>query len=1594
LGRFRFAAVAVAIGAFVIASGIVLRHGSHHLSAAAAERIELEKTMPGFGSAGEDLDAQSGYWNTRLTYPTGTFDSDWVRRAVAEDARVPRASLAAQGHLAGPGKSSADGGSVGTGSTSSAATASFASASSSPTAAPSAPFTSLGPKPLRMTGCSGCFNYTSTEGRINAIVVDPTTTTNGAITAYAASVGGGVWKTTTCCTDATTWFVTTDDPMISTTSIDALAIDPNDHNTVYAGTGDLNYGSFSMGSQGILKSTDGGAHWTVLGQDLFGAMYTEPSGNYPQYQAVGKVAVDPNDSHNVVAGTKKGLYFSYDGGQNWAGPCLTNTAATQRQDVTGLVLTDMGDTTRILTAVGTRNLPTPVQYDLDQNGANGVYTATMGASGCPAFTSIAGNANGFVYGSQVTGSPYTTGANMNAGSGDKYVNTTTGNQLGRIDLAVAPSDPNVIYAQVQSIAANNNSGCANAQGCQLGIWATTDGGGSWSYLAGSQGGALRNCSNGQGDYNQNWYDQGVAVDPNNPDRILVDTFDIWFATRTGSTLYDISCGYSYSGTSGPVHTDQHAIAYVPGSSSLVLFGNDGGMRYTTNADAVTVGTRPTYFDLNNGLNTIEFYSGDISANFASSAQPYANGGAQDNGSSTAIFSGSPTGPAQWQMGVGGDGFFARIDPVGNILFQGGNSGSLNRCTSGVAACTGPSQAGLWRSVTGGWTADTVSFILPYDIFKGTPGNPGGRTDTDCAATTCNHMIAGSNRVWENVTANTSTRTGWYIDSANLTKNNLGNRSYINQLAYSPATSSLAVVGTNDGNVQIGKNMGGGTANSATWVNVTDGNSVLPNRPILDVAFDPRSSNTAGAPAIAYAAVGGFNANTPSTPGHVYQVTCTVDCASFAWADKTGNLPDMPVDSIIANPKYPQQVFAGTDIGLYVTDDITAQTPVWYRLQNGMPNVMVWDMQIDRGNTTLSVWTRSRGAYTWPLPTSRLVLLDQTIAFAPIADHTFGDADFDVSATSSAGLPVTFAAAGPCTVSGTTVHVTGAGSCTVTASAAGNLDYKPADDVSQSFAIAKAAQTITFGSTDPHTFGDPDFQVTATATSGLPVSLAVASGPCTVDSATSPANVHISGGGTCVVTASQAGDGNWQAAPDETRSFEIAKAGQTIAFGELADHTYGDGDFPVSATASSGLPVTFSATGVCTVADGTVHITGAGDCTVTASQAGDDSWNPAPDVSRTFAVAQAQQTVSFDPIADRTYGDPDFALAATSTSGLDVTYSAAGTCSVTGATVHIVGAGSCSITAVQAGDANYLPAADVTRTFTIAQASQSITFDAIPSHTMGDADFAVHPTASSGLVVYLVASGPCTVDSATSPATVHITGAGSCTITASQPGDVNRLAAPSVARTFAIAKGSQTITFPPIANRVFGGPFTVAATSSAGLPVTLSTKSAACTVSGNTVTPVDNGICTIVASQPGNADWNAAASVTRSFVIANTVFGFANGDGLRPSTGGKLDFDVDGRFLFGPRGNLDYEASRGIFGRSTPPVRFQSKSITAFGLQPDGHSAWFAGVGKDGRSFVAYVADFSPRPRKNADNDQAKLWIDGVLQTGDGSLDSGNVKLGR
>jgi hypothetical protein len=250
---------------------------------------------------------------------------------------------------------------------------------------------------------------------------------------------------------------------------------------------------------------------------------------------------------------------------------------------------------------------------------------------------------------------------------------------------------------------------------------------------------------------------------------------------------------------------------------------------------------------------------------------------------------------------------------------------------------------------------------------------------------------------------------------------------------------------------------------------------------------------------------------------------------------------------------------------------------------------------------------------------------QTIAFAPLANLTYGAAPFTPAATATSGLSVTFASTtnSVCAVSGSTVTVLAAGSCSIVASQPGNANYTAATPVTQTFAVNPASQTIAFAPLANKTFGAAAFTVSATASSGLTVTFGSATtSVCTV----STNRVTIAAAGLCSVVASQPGNANYAAAAPVTQSFTVNPASQTIAFGSLASVTLGVAPFNLSATASSGLAVSFASatTPVCTVSGVTVTVRAAGTCSITASQAGNADYSAATPVTQSFTVNRDQR----------------------------------------------------------------------------------------------------------------------------------------------------------------------------------------------------------------------------------------------------------------------------------------------------------------------------------------------------------------------------------
>jgi len=243
---------------------------------------------------------------------------------------------------------------------------------------------------------------------------------------------------------------------------------------------------------------------------------------------------------------------------------------------------------------------------------------------------------------------------------------------------------------------------------------------------------------------------------------------------------------------------------------------------------------------------------------------------------------------------------------------------------------------------------------------------------------------------------------------------------------------------------------------------------------------------------------------------------------------------------------------------------------------------------------------------------------QTITFNAIPPQTVGST-LTLSATASSGLPVSYIVVpnGNCSVAGSVVTFLNAGACGVIANQAGNSTYAAAPAVGQVITVNNPTpQTISFAAIGAQTVGTP-LTLSAAATSGLAVTFA--SSTTSVCKVTGTTATFVAAG-TCTITASQSGNGTYAAAPAVSRSFAVNPKAQTITFNPIAAQRVGT-KLTVSATATSGLPVTFSvvANGNCSVAGSVVTLLHAGNCGVIANQAGNSSYAAAPAVGQIIAV---------------------------------------------------------------------------------------------------------------------------------------------------------------------------------------------------------------------------------------------------------------------------------------------------------------------------------------------------------------------------------------
>ncbi len=346
-------------------------------------------------------------------------------------------------------------------------------------------------------------------------------------------------------------------------------------------------------------------------------------------------------------------------------------------------------------------------------------------------------------------------------------------------------------------------------------------------------------------------------------------------------------------------------------------------------------------------------------------------------------------------------------------------------------------------------------------------------------------------------------------------------------------------------------------------------------------------------------------------------------------------------------------------------------------------------------------------------------------------------------------------------------------------------------------VGKADQAIGFGPAPTLVVGGTGIVSATGGASGIPVTFSsTTTGVCTVSGSTATGL----SAGSCTVAANQAGNANYNAAPQATQTINVGKGTQTIGF-SLAPVVVVGGTGTVSAMGgASGNPVTFSSTtpAVCTTGGSngsTVTGVTVGNCVVAANQAGDANYNAAAQATQTINVGKGTQTIGFSLAPVVVVGGTGTVSAMGGASGNPVTFSSTTPAVCTtggsnGSTVTGVTVGNCVVAANQAGDANYNAATQATQTLAVGKGSQTISFGAAPSVNVGGTGTVSATGGASGNPVTFgsTTTAVCTVSSST------VTGlsAGSCTIAANQAGNANYNAAPQAIQTFTVSQ-IQTIT---------------------------------------------------------------------------------------------------------------------------------------------------------------------------------------------------------
>lgn len=409
--------------------------------------------------------------------------------------------------------------------------------------------------------------------------------------------------------------------------------------------------------------------------------------------------------------------------------------------------------------------------------------------------------------------------------------------------------------------------------------------------------------------------------------------------------------------------------------------------------------------------------------------------------------------------------------------------------------------------------------------------------------------------------------------------------------------------------------------------------------------------------------------------------------------------------------------------------------------------------------------------------------DQTITFNALTAKTYGDADFSAGATASSGELVSYTSTNSsvATIVNGQVHIVGAGTSDIKAEHTGDGFFNPATAQIQPLTVNKAAVTIT-ANDDQILQGAalPTFTVSYSGfVNGENESVLTTTPALTTNASSS------SGPGTYYIRPDNAAAANYTFTyVDGKLVISPSQQPQTITFGSLTTVTYGVSDFDPGATVNSPLAITYTSsnTNVATIVNGKIHLVGAGQTNITASQGGNLAFLPAADVVQPLAVNKATLTITAEN-KRRLVGQSNPTFTFTYSGFVYGETNAVLTSQPVGNTVanNTTGAGTYKITISGATAANYTISYVDGDLIIDPLASQTVTFGALAVKKYGDDDMKLTATASSNLPVTFSSSNPAVAiirnDS------LIIIGAGTAVITATQAGNA----------TYGSASASQTLT---------------------------------------------------------------------------------------------------------------------------------------------------------------------------------------------------------